>query len=455
MLSMTLAGKALAATTHPAQHGLDQFGHTGIGGGSLDDGDGDTDIDELASLLGLGAQENLRALFNHVPSLNDSAPTLLVSDATRLLEQSSPGEGPSPLQAGLGSEVGFPAFDAFADQQDEQNAPLETLGDLAAKRQKADQAASALAQSNALTANGDALAAPGFSRLPRSSEGASYESQVTDGQRGRASVSLEQLGSISTKATTDHTLTLKAAMEPRSRGVTNRFAATEAEMRTEDVLTKAGQGNSAAMAADQSPMVEGFALTSYQDKGVLAPASSNIEGPAPDLQSSFEMLEPINQESTRLDSGVTAGPKQAHQPTPPPNTQIAFQVAKGAAEGVDRFSIQLHPTELGSVEVQLNFAEDGHVSALIVAERAETLDMLQKDSRALERSLASAGLQLDSGGLSFSLKQDQNTGGQGSNGSGFEQAKTSGDDEAYVDNPDHRPEQNLALSQHRLLDIRT
>jgi flagellar hook-length control protein FliK len=66
--------------------------------------------------------------------------------------------------------------------------------------------------------------------------------------------------------------------------------------------------------------------------------------------------------------------------------------------------INLKPVELGSVEVKLDFGTDGRVHASVMAERPETLEMLQKDQRTLERALNDAGLQTDPGSMSFNLK---------------------------------------------------
>ena len=43
---------------------------------------------------------------------------------------------------------------------------------------------------------------------------------------------------------------------------------------------------------------------------------------------------------------------------------------------------------------------------MFIADRPETLDMLQRDARVLERALNDAGLRADSGGLSFNLRSD-------------------------------------------------
>ncbi len=50
---------------------------------------------------------------------------------------------------------------------------------------------------------------------------------------------------------------------------------------------------------------------------------------------------------------------------------------------------------------------------MIAADRHDTLDVLQRDSRALERALQDAGLRLNDNGLSFSLRQEQRQQGRG------------------------------------------
>jgi flagellar hook-length control protein FliK len=96
------------------------------------------------------------------------------------------------------------------------------------------------------------------------------------------------------------------------------------------------------------------------------------------------------------------------RPVPPaPVFQIGMQIAKAAPGRIDRLVVQLEPAALGRVEVRLKFHRDDQVSAVIAAERSDTLDALQRDARLLERSLHQAGLRLDSDGLTFSLKREQ------------------------------------------------
>jgi flagellar hook-length control protein FliK len=87
-----------------------------------------------------------------------------------------------------------------------------------------------------------------------------------------------------------------------------------------------------------------------------------------------------------------------------PLNALAVHLAAQAVNGAKRFDIRLDPPELGRVEVRLDVRRDGHVTTHLVVERAETLDLLQRDARALERALHDAGLKTSDDGLTFSLK---------------------------------------------------
>ncbi|MGM0562617.1 MAG: hypothetical protein ACQETX_16330, partial [Pseudomonadota bacterium] len=92
-----------------------------------------------------------------------------------------------------------------------------------------------------------------------------------------------------------------------------------------------------------------------------------------------------------------------------------------------------------------DFGQDGLLRATITAERPETLDLLQRDARALERALGDAGVKTDSGSLSFNTRdtagqqQAFNQEGQGAAGGG---AAANNPGTAAGDNLD--PEENDA-----------
>jgi flagellar hook-length control protein FliK len=94
--------------------------------------------------------------------------------------------------------------------------------------------------------------------------------------------------------------------------------------------------------------------------------------------------------------------------TTPATAQVAVHIVRAVADGISRFNVQLRPAELGRVEVKLEISRDGAVRAMVIADRQETVDHLQRDSRALERALQDAGLKADSQNLQFSLRGGQN-----------------------------------------------
>lgn len=94
--------------------------------------------------------------------------------------------------------------------------------------------------------------------------------------------------------------------------------------------------------------------------------------------------------------------------------QVAVKLNQQAKSGLDHLSIQLRPTDLGRIDIKLQF-QDGSVTGLITADQQSTLDLLVKDQRVLERALQDSGLRADSGSLSFQLRDQsgQSAGQQG------------------------------------------
>lgn len=90
-----------------------------------------------------------------------------------------------------------------------------------------------------------------------------------------------------------------------------------------------------------------------------------------------------------------------------PTQSVAIQIAAKAQNGVQQFDIRLNPPELGRVDVRLEFTKDGQVTTHLIVERPETLDMLSKDARQLERALSQAGVDIEQDGLTFSLQDQQ------------------------------------------------
>lgn len=117
-------------------------------------------------------------------------------------------------------------------------------------------------------------------------------------------------------------------------------------------------------------------------------------------------------ENNSIQQRSAPAPTQAaHRPPPLPPGMLADQVAvniqKGLSQGQDKITVQLRPQELGRVEIKLEVNHDGKMTAVVAAERPETLDMLRQDARSLIDSLTQAGMNMDENGLNFMLQDGQ------------------------------------------------
>jgi flagellar hook-length control protein FliK len=113
-----------------------------------------------------------------------------------------------------------------------------------------------------------------------------------------------------------------------------------------------------------------------------------------------------NPQSTVTQPTITAQTLPAYE-------QVAVNLRQAAQAGVNRIEIQLKPESLGAIHVKLDVTHDGHISAVISADRSDTLNMLRQDSSNLQQALRDAGLQADNSSLSFNLRGDGQAFAQG------------------------------------------
>lgn len=97
--------------------------------------------------------------------------------------------------------------------------------------------------------------------------------------------------------------------------------------------------------------------------------------------------------------------------------QVKVNITKSAVKGVDKIDVQLKPEELGRIEIKMQIGKDGKLQAHIIASRPETVEMLQKEVQSLEKAFNDAGFQTDEGSLSFSFRDDGQSGRNQDNGS--------------------------------------
>ena len=102
-----------------------------------------------------------------------------------------------------------------------------------------------------------------------------------------------------------------------------------------------------------------------------------------------------------LQQAASAGaPPQINMP------QLAVEIVRHVQAGNSQFQIRLDPPDLGRVDIKLDLDSNGNVHARMTVDKAETLDLMQRDQRVLERALAQAGLDSSKTSLEFSLRQN-------------------------------------------------
>lgn len=92
-------------------------------------------------------------------------------------------------------------------------------------------------------------------------------------------------------------------------------------------------------------------------------------------------------------------------------SQVSLRLIQSLHEGRKTVHMHLHPSELGSIDVALQWQGD-RLTAHFTVERTETLELLQRDIKILEQSLGDSGFRSDDGGLSFSLRQQMEQQGE-------------------------------------------
>ncbi len=159
---------------------------------------------------------------------------------------------------------------------------------------------------------------------------------------------------------------------------------------------------------DDEPAGKSEAPSSHRDPG---PAETAKPSPSADLSPAPVSAHPGPHAARPAE---TAPPRLPDQPAPAPvmipNVPLAavpVEVAMKSLAGVNRFEIRLHPKELGRIDVRLDIEDDGSVQARLVVDRVETLALLQRDAKTLERAFEQAGLKPSEGGIDLTLRDPQ------------------------------------------------
>ncbi len=167
--------------------------------------------------------------------------------------------------------------------------------------------------------------------------------------------------------------------------------AAKADEPASTTLPKSGaQGES--VNADKKPALAANAAIS---KAAVLNPSAAIVLPQPVAQSFQNTLGRIgiNAAASVADASATLA-------------SLPVSIGSRALKGAREFTIHLDPAELGKVEVKMEINDKGEIKANLTVDRVETLQLLQRDSKTLERALEQAGFKPSDDALQFSLRQD-------------------------------------------------
>lgn len=209
-------------------------------------------------------------------------------------------------------------------------------------------------------------------------------------------------GAAPTQAPAPPVAGAQAGAQPQTNG--NAGNQSGNQLGTQPGAVAANGGAEASSAA--RPAAADFAATLAADGA--ADVAQKSEAPAAHTSTLGALA--ANEASTTNPIQAAKAPAaaaRAHfvQPPPTPAAQVAVSIAQAAADGARQIGVHLHPEELGRVEVKLDISHDGRVSAVVLADRPDTLALLKDDASALERALEEAGLDPNQGGLKFGLRE--------------------------------------------------
>ncbi len=182
--------------------------------------------------------------------------------------------------------------------------------------------------------------------------------------------------------------------------------------------TRANDANSGAGDAAAPPASD--SRSDFASQLAKEAAKDGIkDGVKPDLVTKLEQVlagpSPAPAKTNDLAPALLTEPRAAlpESARAMPPGAVAIEIGLRALQGIKEFQIRLDPAELGRVEVKLEIGEDKSVTAKVVVDRVETLHLLQRDAKTLERAFEQAGLKSTDGGIDITLRDPGQQTGQG------------------------------------------
>ncbi|GAA6155106.1 flagellar hook-length control protein FliK [Pyruvatibacter sp. HU-CL02332] len=255
--------------------------------------------------------------------------------------------------------------------------------------------------------------------------GNSAAAPTADSAAGKAQATIRDAAAapVETEVTVASTSAQAAGKRGLGHATAESMQDAKAEAKPTAKTTSATQAPETAASTDKpTTMAQAAQRTSASEialQAILAkPAGTpqdirvaGLDGAASTPLQATDSAAPAPSVTVRAIVAASAQPGTPVQPQTPAR-EIAINMAKNLGNGTNRFEIRLDPAELGRIDVRMELGTDGRVQAHLTVDKPETLDMLQRDARSLEKALSDAGLDMENGTLSYSMRDD-------GDGSGF------------------------------------
>lgn len=118
----------------------------------------------------------------------------------------------------------------------------------------------------------------------------------------------------------------------------------------------------------------------------------------------------------------------AELPKAIPPSAVPIEIGLRSLQGLKEFQIRLDPAELGRIDVKLEIGDDKSVTARVVVDRVETLHLLQREAKTLERAFEQAGLKSSDASVDIILRDPGQQADQGRRDGRFDEYETGGRD---------------------------
>ncbi|MGL4439376.1 MAG: flagellar hook-length control protein FliK [Bosea sp. (in: a-proteobacteria)] len=206
--------------------------------------------------------------------------------------------------------------------------------------------------------------------------------------------------------------------------LTDDLAAKSVKERAEALKITAAEGGKPELVAPDGTEATSTPADSKSAADKKADQASTTAGLAKlDLASRLEQnfAQPISRPAEIAPAPLPPPSQLPELPRAIPPSAVPMEIGLRSLQGMKEFQIRLDPAELGRIDVKLEIGDDKSVTARVVVDRVETLHLLQREAKTLERAFEQAGLKSSDASVDISLRDPGQQSQQGRRDGAFDQ----------------------------------